>query len=281
MTDYVAMVNRFGAEGAIGAMDCTYSSWATDRASGFADRRSRRARVPGALPRARDQGRLDRAHRRDPGRDLSRARRRPSRAARPHRARRRREDQRRAVVQRPARASPGSPTPRRPSRSSRCSTTTPMRSSSAIHGQGGEVLKFMGDGILAIFDAARAAGRLRLRARRRRRRDRARRRAEPAARGRRPAGHPLLSRPARRRGVLRQHRQRRPARLHRGRPGGQRDQPDRRHVPLARSGRAAVLGLRRGGRRRAAGRLVSVGRYALRGVQRPQELYTLDPEAAG
>jgi len=27
-------------------------------------------------------------------------------------------------------------------------------------------------------------------------------------------------------------------------------------------------------------RLVSVGRYALRGVQRPQELYTLDPEAA-
>ena len=26
-------------------------------------------------------------------------------------------------------------------------------------------------------------------------------------------------------------------------------------------------------------RLVSVGRYALRGVQRPQELYTLDPEA--
>ena len=27
-------------------------------------------------------------------------------------------------------------------------------------------------------------------------------------------------------------------------------------------------------------RLVSVGRYALRGVQRPQELYTLDPEVA-
>ena len=26
-------------------------------------------------------------------------------------------------------------------------------------------------------------------------------------------------------------------------------------------------------------RLVSVGRYALRGVQRPQELYTLEPEA--
>ena len=28
-------------------------------------------------------------------------------------------------------------------------------------------------------------------------------------------------------------------------------------------------------------RLVSLGRYALRGVRRPQELFTLDPEAAG
>ena len=28
----------------------------------------------------------------------------------------------------------------------------------------------------------------------------------------------------------------------------------------------------------ARGRLVSVGRYALRGVQRPQDLYTIDPE---
>ena len=37
----------------------------------------------------------------------------------------------------------------------------------AIHGQGGEVLKFMGDGILAIFDAGRRRRRLRLRARRR------------------------------------------------------------------------------------------------------------------
>jgi adenylate cyclase len=30
----------------------------------------------------------------------------------------------------------------------------------------------------------------------------------------------------------------------------------------------------------ARGRLVSVGRYALRGVQRPQDLYTIDPEAS-
>jgi adenylate cyclase len=37
MTDYVAMVHRFGADGAIGMMDCTFSSWTTDRSSGFAD----------------------------------------------------------------------------------------------------------------------------------------------------------------------------------------------------------------------------------------------------
>ena len=37
MTDYVAIVNRFGVEGAIGMMDCTFSSWATDREGGLAD----------------------------------------------------------------------------------------------------------------------------------------------------------------------------------------------------------------------------------------------------
>jgi adenylate cyclase len=37
MTDYLAVVTRFGADGAIGLMDCTYSSWASDRASGFDD----------------------------------------------------------------------------------------------------------------------------------------------------------------------------------------------------------------------------------------------------
>ncbi|MBV8089105.1 MAG: adenylate/guanylate cyclase domain-containing protein, partial [Alphaproteobacteria bacterium] len=37
MTDYVAMVHRFAEEGVIGEMDCVYSSWATDAANGFAD----------------------------------------------------------------------------------------------------------------------------------------------------------------------------------------------------------------------------------------------------
>jgi adenylate cyclase len=35
MTDYLALVHRFAAEGVIGEMDCVYSSWATDGADGF------------------------------------------------------------------------------------------------------------------------------------------------------------------------------------------------------------------------------------------------------
>ena len=37
ITDYVAIVDRFAADGAIGGMDCFYSSWMSDRESGFAD----------------------------------------------------------------------------------------------------------------------------------------------------------------------------------------------------------------------------------------------------
>ena len=37
LTDYVAVINRFAAEGVIGAMDCVYSSWSTDNPAGFTD----------------------------------------------------------------------------------------------------------------------------------------------------------------------------------------------------------------------------------------------------
>jgi adenylate cyclase len=37
MTDYVAIINRFTAQGVIGEMDCVYSSWAADTAKGFND----------------------------------------------------------------------------------------------------------------------------------------------------------------------------------------------------------------------------------------------------
>ena len=37
MTDYVAIINRFSPEGTIGEMDCVYSSWLTRHTDGFAD----------------------------------------------------------------------------------------------------------------------------------------------------------------------------------------------------------------------------------------------------
>jgi adenylate cyclase len=37
ITDYVAIISRFAPEGVIGEMDCIYSSWSTEHAGGFAD----------------------------------------------------------------------------------------------------------------------------------------------------------------------------------------------------------------------------------------------------
>ncbi len=37
MTDYVAIINRFAPEGALGDMDCVYSSWTTHAPQGFSD----------------------------------------------------------------------------------------------------------------------------------------------------------------------------------------------------------------------------------------------------
>jgi adenylate cyclase len=37
MTDYIAIISRFAPEGVIGEMDCVYSSWVTAHAEGFAD----------------------------------------------------------------------------------------------------------------------------------------------------------------------------------------------------------------------------------------------------
>ena len=37
LTDYVAIINRFAEDGVIGEMDCVYSYWTTDHAEGFSD----------------------------------------------------------------------------------------------------------------------------------------------------------------------------------------------------------------------------------------------------
>ena len=38
ITDYIAMASRFAAEGVVGEMDCVYASWATDAPQGFDDK---------------------------------------------------------------------------------------------------------------------------------------------------------------------------------------------------------------------------------------------------
>jgi len=37
MTEFVAVIDRFGAAAVIGDMDCVYSSWSTDAPAGFSD----------------------------------------------------------------------------------------------------------------------------------------------------------------------------------------------------------------------------------------------------
>ena len=43
-TEYMAFLHRFAGEGVIGEMDCVYSSWTTDASSGFADAEAERLR---------------------------------------------------------------------------------------------------------------------------------------------------------------------------------------------------------------------------------------------
>ncbi len=254
MTDYLAIVNRFGADGAIGAMDCTYSSWASDRAEGFgaADLAALEFLVPClalAIKSASTAGIAETLVETYLGRDAG------------HRVLRGHIERGIALkisavlwfsdLQGFTRITESAP----PEQIIPLLNDYADALVTAIDGQGGEVLKFMGDGILAIFDAAVAADACAC----------ALDAAADAHRGvavlnqrREAAGLPVT------RFYLG---------LHVGEvfygnigsvdrldftvvgPVGQRDQPDRRHVPLARSGRAPVLRLRRSGRHppRAAG----------------------------
>src|SRR3974390_2592199 len=198
MTDYVAMINRFAPEGTSGEMDCIYSSWVTARVDGFDDAHvSALMRVVPTLALAftvaappPTTGPLWYTYL---GRDASR----------------------RVLSGRIMRGVAG------PIDAviwfsdlrgfTRITDSTPEQIIpllndyadvivSAIHAQGGDVLKLIGDGILAIFTAAdrahacAAALAAAMAAR-----------SEVAAlnaqRARRAAGHRDVSRPARRRGV--------------------------------------------------------------------------------
>jgi adenylate cyclase len=276
MTDYVAMVNRFGADGAIGMMDCTFSSWATDRPGGFEDadlaalgflvpclalaiKSASIARITETLVETylgRDAGhRVLRGHiERGVAEQIS------------------------AVLwfsdlQGFTRITDTAP----PTQIIPLLNDYADAVVSALRDQGGEVLKFMGDGILAIFDAAAAAD---------------------ACCQAIDAAEDALRRVA----ALNQRRQvegqpvtRFYLGLHVGEVFygniGSFDRLDftvvgpavnetsriaamcrslDQHVLLSPAFAAAAGDARQ--------RLVSVGRYALRGVQRPQELFTLDPE---
>ena len=141
---------------------------------------------------------------------------------------------------------------------------------------GGQVLKFLGDGLLATFPLERPPGRRGLRAGARRRRQDAGRGpgAQRRARARRAADHGPRPGPASGRRLLRQRRQHRPARLHRDRAGGQRGRADRGAVRPARPQPFDLGGLR--ARRQPVRRPPGLDR-PLRAPRRPHRPVALHP----
>jgi adenylate cyclase len=277
ITDYLAITNRFAAEGIVGDMDCVYSSWATDAPGGFRDadvtelarlmpllaltlKAASLARIAGTLVETylgRDAGRRVLAGRIARGvtdqieavlwfSDL-RSYTRISDSAAPEEIIPMLNDYADAII-------------------------------SAIHDRGGDVLKLMGDGTLAIFpvedrgEACRTA----LAAA-----EAARRAVAAVSRRRAEANLPMTDM------YLGLH----VGKVFYGNIGSEErldftvvgpavnevsriasmcrsvDQP-----LLVSSAFASALG-------EPSRRLVSVGRYALRGVARAQDLFTLDPDA--
>ncbi len=275
MTDYVAMVNRFAAEGVIGEMDCVYSSWVTDLPQGFrdADVADLRRLVP-LLALAVKSASLARIAQtlvetylgRDAGRRVL-----GGRIARGV------ADRIEAVLwfsdlrgytRITDTAAPGQIIP--------LLNDYADAVISAIHAEGGDVLKLMGDGTLAIFTAAdcEAACRAALAAASGARRSVAELKARRAAASL-PVTDIYLG-------------------LHFGEVFygnvGSKERLDftvvgpavnevSRIAALCRSVEQPVLlsAAFASAAGEARSRLVSVGRYALRGVGRPQELFTLEP----
>ena len=277
LTDYVAMVNRFGADGAIGLMDCTYSSWASDHAGGFsdADLAALEALVPclalaikGASTARIAETLVETYLGRDAG----------HRVLRGHIERGVAEKISAVLwfsdLQGFTRITETAP----PTQIIPLLNDYADAIVSALHGQGGEALKFMGDGILAIFDAAtpHEACRQALDAA-----DDAIRRVAALNQRRQADGLPVT------RFYLGLH----VGDVFYGNIGSF-DRLDFTVVGPAVNETSRIAGMCRSldqdvllspafaeAAGPSRGRLVSVGRYALRGVRRPQELYTLDAEA--
>jgi len=274
MTDYVAMITRFGPAGTIGEMDGVYSSWATGAAQGFADgeiaalerivpalahaiKTAALARMTGAL--------LETYLGRDAGRRVL--------GGRIMRGLTERID---AVVWFSDLRGFTRITDTAPERVIPLLNDYAEAVVSAIHAHGGDVVKLIGDGTLAIFTAA----------------DRGR------------AGAAALAAAVAARGNVAQLKARRTEAgmpvtdmylgLHAGEVFygniGSRERLDFTVIGPAVNEAARIAAMCRSldqpvllsaafaaiGDIRS--RLVSVGRYALRGVAHPQELFTLDPE---
>jgi adenylate cyclase len=279
MTEYVALINRFAHAGAIGEMDCVYSYWATDRPDGFAD--GEIDSLVGLMPclalavkcasLTRIAGTLAETYLgRDPGRQVLAGRIGRGAAERIN-----------AVLWYSDLRG-----------YTRISDTSPPRNIiallndyaeaviTAIHDHGGDVLKLIGDGILAIFphgDEPRTACAGAVAA------ERALRRQVEKLNGKRAAaGLPVTE-------VY--------LGMHIGEVFygniGSRERLDFTVVGPAVNEVARIAAMCRSAERdvllsadfaaavtaAAAGIPVSVGRYALRGVERPQELFTLDRSA--
>ena len=276
ITEYVAMATRFAAEGIIGDMDCVYSSWATDAQQGFHDNDvANLMRLVPVVALTLKSASLTRIAEtlvetylgRDAGRKVLQGR-----------IERGVTDRIEAVLW-----FSDLRNYTRISDSAEPEQIIPLLNEyadailSAIHESGGDVLKLMGDGTLAIFTADHRAG----------------------------ACHAALAAAAAARRAVAVVNHRRAADslpttdmylgLHIGEVFygniGSKDRLDFTVVGPAVNEVSRIAGLCRSVDQpllisaafaSAIGEpknlLVSVGRYALRGVGRPQDLYTLDPE---
>jgi len=276
MTDYVAIINRFAAEGVIGEMDCVYSSWATRHPDGFSD-----AHIAGlqrlapyfalaikSVALARMTGALMETYL---GRDAAQR-------VLSGRITRGIADRIDAVLwfsdlRGFTRITDTAPEHVIPLLNDYADVIV-----STIHEHGGDVLKLIGDGTLAIFTAEHRA---------------------------RACGAALSAAIEARAGVVELNRQRaaesKPVTdmylgLHVGEVFygniGSRERLDFTVIGPAVNEVSRIAAMCRSVEQpllisqdfadvdNVRGRLVSVGRYALRGVSTPQELFTLDPQAA-
>lgn len=276
-TDYVALIHRFAADGIIGEMDCIYSSWLTDGADGFSDDSLSGMKVlilPLAVAmKSASLARITRTlvetylGRNTGGRVLA-----------GNIARGVTEKIKAVLWFSDLRGFT------RITETAEPTAVIPFLNSysdaviSSIHEAGGEVLKLIGDGTLAIFDAADPARGCAMALA-----------AEKALRARLPAlaaEHEATGLPVTSPYIG----------LHIGEVFygnvGSRDRLDFTVVGPAVNEASRVAVMCRSAERdllmseafcAAASdedrrRFVSVGRYALRGVERPQELFTVDPE---